>query len=94
MIRPTHVEPRSGYRIWIQYSHGASGEVDLSHLAGRGVFSAWRDRSFFEGVHLTEAGAVAWGEDLDLCPDALYMQLTGLSVEEVMAGATSGAAEA
>ena len=84
MIRPTEVEPRSEYRIWLRYSDGTSGSVDLSHLADRGVFKAWSNRDFFETVHLTPAGGIAWGEDLELCPDALYMQLTGKSADELM----------
>ncbi|MEE8584502.1 MAG: DUF2442 domain-containing protein [Acidobacteriota bacterium] len=87
MIRPADVQARERYRIWIRYSDGAAGEIDLSHLAGRGVFAAWSDRAFFEAVHLTEAGGIAWGKDIDLCPDALYLRLTGKSVEEVMPGA-------
>ena len=77
MTRPTAVEPRMGYRIWIRYSDGVEGEVDLSHLAGRGVFKAWNDRSCFEGVRITEYDAIAWSEELELCPDALYMKVTG-----------------
>lgn len=84
MPRPTEVEPRDGYRIWIRYSDGAAGLINLSSLVGRGVFAAWRNRAFFKTVRLTENGAVAWGEDIELCPDALYMRLTGKSVEEVM----------
>ncbi len=75
MARPTKVEPRDGYRIWICYSDGAAGVVDLSHLVGRGVFKVWKNPAFFQGVHLTTNGAVAWGEDIELCPDALYMRL-------------------
>ena len=41
MIRPKNVEAREGHRIWLEFSDGAAGEVDLSHLAGRGVFFAW-----------------------------------------------------
>ena len=88
LIRPTAVEPREGYRIWLRYSDGVTGEVDLSDLAGHGVFAAWQDRAFFESVRLIEGGAVAWGEDIDLCPDALYLEITGKAVEEVMAGAS------
>ena len=87
VIRPTDVEPRDGYRIWLRYTDGTAGEIDLSHLVGRGVFKAWKNRAFFETVHITSPGAIAWGEDIELCPDALYMQLTGKSVEEVMPGA-------
>ncbi len=86
MIRPTEVEPRDSFRIWLRYSDGAAGEIDLSHLAGRGVFKAWNDRARFEAVHIAPAGGVAWGEDLELCPDALYLRLTGKSVVEVMPG--------
>jgi len=94
MIRLTEVEPRNGFRIWLRYADGVSGEIDLSHLSGRGVFKAWEDRAFFETVHLSEAGAIAWGEEIDLCPDAMYMQLTGKSVDELMPGARATAADA
>ena len=83
MIRPTEVEPRDGYRIRLSYSDGTSGEIDLAHLAGRGVFKAWNDRKRFETVRITSCGAIAWGNDIELCPDALYMRLTGKSVEEM-----------
>lgn len=84
MPRPTEVEPRDGYVIWIRYSDGAAGLINLSSLAGRGVFAMWRSRAFFEAVLLTENGAVVWGEDIKLCSDARYMRLTGKSVKEVM----------
>ena len=87
MIRPTEVEPREGYRIWLQYSDGAAGEIDLSYLAQRGVFKAWNNRAYFETVHIAPAGGIAWGEEVELCPDALYVQLTDKSVAEVMPGA-------
>ena len=87
MIRPVEVEPRRDYRIWLRYSDGAVGEVDLSHLAGRGVFKAWNDPACFETVHIGPSGSVAWGEETELCPDDLYMRLTGKSVAEVMPGA-------
>ena len=86
-MRPIEVEPRDGYRIWIRYSDGSSGEVDLSHLAGRGVFDAWENRAFFENVSIASDGAISWEEDLDLCPDAIYMQLTGKSIEDMMPSA-------
>ena len=84
MIDPIAVEPREGFRIWLRYSDGAEGEVDLSDLAGGGMFRAWDDRACFETVHVTEYGAIAWSEELELCPDALYMRLTGKSVGAVM----------
>ena len=86
MIEAVQVEPRAGYRIWLRYSDGASGEVDLSAIAGRGVFEVWLDRAFFEKVHISGHGSIAWNDDIELCPDALYMQLTGKSVEDMLPG--------
>ena len=52
MITAVEAVPRAGYRIWLRYSDGVSGEVDLSDLTARGVFEAWRDRAFFERVQV------------------------------------------
>ena len=71
------VEARPGHRIWLRYSDGVDGEVDLSHLAGRGVFEGWDDRAFFESVRLDGHGGVVWGRELDVCGEALYIRLTG-----------------
>ena len=86
MIQPTEVEARDGYRIWLRYSDGVAGEIYLSHLAGKGEFKIWDDPGYFEKVHITPYRAIAWDDDIDLCADDLYMELTGKSVEEVMPG--------
>ena len=87
MLRPTAVEPRDGYRIWLRYSDGAAGEIDLSPLAGQGVFAAWEDPACFAGVRLAAHGAIVWDDDLELCPDALYLQLTGKPLSAIMPAA-------
>ena len=68
LIRPTAVEARGGYRIWIQFSDGSAGVIDLSHLAGRGVFEVWLERSNFENVRITPNRAVAWEKTLSFVP--------------------------
>ena len=78
------MKPREGYRIWLRYSDGTEGEVDLSHLVGKGVFKVWDDATYFKRVHLTNYDAIAWDDDLELCPDALYLELTGKSLAELM----------
>ena len=84
MHRPVEVEARSDYRIWIRYQDGSEGEVDLSPVAGRGVFNLWDDYTAFENVRIADDGAIRWSEDVELCPDATYMKLTGQSPEEAL----------
>ena len=83
MFKPLEVRALSGYRIWIRYEDGSEGEVDLSHLAGRGVFALWNDEAAFENVRTAEDGAIRWTEEVELCPDATYFKLTGKTPEEV-----------
>ena len=89
MVRPVEVRAVGSYRIWLRYQDGTEGEVDLSHLAGKGVFTAWDKDGVFAKVKLGPHGAIEWPGDLDVCPDALYLRLTGKQPEEVFAGPDS-----
>jgi hypothetical protein len=81
--RPVDVEARPHYTLWLRYDDGVEGEVDLSHLPGQGVFAAWEDPAVFADVRIGELGEVVWGEAIDMCPDALYLALTGKKPEEL-----------
>ena len=87
LVRPVAVEARGKYRIWLKYADGAEGEVDLSDCAGKGVFKIWDEPGVFESVHLDEYHAVQWTDEVDLCPVALYMEVTGKTWEEVFPNA-------
>ena len=56
------------------------------HSGCYGVFKAWKDPKCFQDVRLGPYGELSWGEDIDLCPDAVYMRLTGKSPEQVFPG--------
>jgi hypothetical protein len=94
MARPIAVKALPKLRIWLRYDDGTEGEIDLSDLAGRGVFQAWEDVSFFDAVRLSAHGAIEWGADIDICPDALYLRLTGKSPEEIFPNLRSVHADA
>jgi hypothetical protein len=66
MKKAVEVKALNDHRIWLRFADGVEGEVDLSHLAGRGVFRAWADRKVFENVHVDGSGAIVWNEELDL----------------------------
>jgi len=78
MERIVAAEPRPNYRLWIRFTGGAEGEVDLNHLVGKGVFDKWRDPAEFTRVFVDPAtGTVAWPGEIDLDPDVLFSRLTG-----------------
>lgn len=88
-MKITAAKPLPNYRLELRFDDGVAGVVDLSTLVGRGVFVAWNTPGVFEQVTITDRGAVAWPGELDLCPDALYLQATGKRVDEVFPGLTN-----
>lgn len=84
MLRPIKVKALDSYRVWVKFSDNSEGIVDLSHLVGRGVFARLKEKSEFEKVYIDlERATIAWGDDLDICPDSLYMQITGKKIEDI-----------
>ena len=85
------IMPLDNYTLWLRYDDGVQGTVDLSHLAGRGVFAAWNDPAVFGKARITEAGAVEWPGEIDLCPDSLYLKVTGKTPKEAFPSITDQA---
>ena len=83
MRKPIEVRALPDYKIWLRYDDGIAGEVDLCQYAGKGVFTLWNDYEAFEKVYIGEADQIAWSDEIDMCPDSMYMQLTGKTVEEI-----------
>ena len=87
MIKPTQVKTLEKYKIWIEFEDGVQGEVDLSHLAGKGFFKKWENREFFGDVKIVfPYRAIQWGgtDELELCTDTFYLQLTGKTYSELV----------
>ena len=83
MRRVTNVKVLQAYRLELTFDDGTSGTVDLSHLAGKGVFACWNDPAAFAQARVGPSGELAWGDQIDLCPDALYLKGTGKKPEEI-----------
>ena len=77
------VKALQGYRLELEFDDGVSGTVDLSDLVGKGVFGLWRDPSTFEQVRIGPSGELVWSDEVDLCPDALYLKVTGRKPEDL-----------
>ena len=69
------VEARSGYRLFVEFSDGIAGEIDLSTRLFGSMFEPLKDPSFFARVRIDEFGAPCWPNGADLAPDAIYERL-------------------
>jgi len=71
------------YRLDLTFDDGTRGTVDLGDLVGKGVFAVWRDYGAFERVRIGSSGELIWDDQIDLCPDALYLKVTGKTPEDI-----------
>ena len=83
MVKLKAVKAQADYKLYLEYDDGATGEVDLSHLAGQGVFSQWNDLAVFEAVAIGSHGEIRWTDNLEICADAMYLKITGKEVEDL-----------
>jgi len=83
MKKVSKVNVLSGYRLELEFDDGVSGIVNLSEDVGKGVFALWCDRLAFEQVRIGSSGELVWGDRIDLCPDALYLKVTGKKPEDL-----------
>jgi hypothetical protein len=70
-------EARDHFKVWVRFEDGLEGEVDLSHLVGKGVFKRWSESpSEFGQLKVDrESGTIVWPGGLDVAPDALYRDI-------------------
>ena len=83
MRKISKVSPREGYCLEVEFDDGVCGIVNLSNLVGKGVFGLWIEPGAFERVRIGSFGELYWDDKVDLCPDSLYLKLTGKTAKEV-----------
>jgi len=87
VIKAVRVEVLGDFRIRVDFEDGVEGIADLSKFAGRGVFRIWDEPGSFEAVRIGTSGEIEWSDEVAVCSDALYLEITGESVDEVFPNA-------
>lgn len=85
MVRPIKIEPLPHYILRLTYSDGVEGTIDLSREVGQGVFAPLKNEAFFRTAYIGQFGQIAWSDDLEICPDAAYEEITGKQASAVHA---------
>ena len=67
------VEPRADYRLWLAFSDGTDGEVDLRRKLWGPVFEPLLNPSYFRRAYVDpDAGTVVWPNGADFAPETLH----------------------
>jgi hypothetical protein len=83
MHRILSVVVLDGYQLDLTFDDGTRGLADLHELVGSGVFALWNNYRTFQNVKIGDGGELVWSDIVDLCPDSLYMRVTGKSPSDV-----------
>lgn len=71
------------YNLRLSFNDGTEGIVDLSDLAGKGVFVAWDKDDLFNKVYIDkESGAISWPGNLDIDTLNCYLQIKEMTYNQ------------
>ena len=83
MHKIVNVTVLEDYKVKLEYADGIQGIADLSDLVGKGVFVLWNDYIAFQNVKIGSSGELSWSDQIDLCPDSLYLRITHQEPEDL-----------
>jgi hypothetical protein len=76
MIRVLACKANRDYELWLRFSDGIEGSVDLSRLLDIGCFKLWRDvEAFLEARPHPQTGAAWWPVGVSLNAEILHADL-------------------
>ena len=76
MIRPITLKPLPNWKLEVIFKDGVKGIYDMSQSIGKGVFSPLKDPVKFSQVRIGEFGQIAWSDEMEICSDAVYKELS------------------
>jgi hypothetical protein len=82
MKKITDLKVLPNFRLWLRFDDGVEGEIDFSGKPRTGVFAYWNDYENFRRARVGDAGELFWNEEIDFCPDSLWLQVTGQTARE------------
>ncbi|MCL2638419.1 MAG: DUF2442 domain-containing protein [Oscillospiraceae bacterium] len=69
--RVLDVLPTEDYKLFLTFNNGEKRVFDVKNILNLPAFKKLSNKEFFKAVK-TEYGTIAWGNDIDYCPDTLY----------------------
>lgn len=75
-------KPYPEFKLYVEFDDGVSGIIDLSKWKNNLAFSNWNEDDNFNKFKITKDKKIEWFEDIDMDPDAFYLQLINQTFEE------------
>jgi metal-dependent amidase/aminoacylase/carboxypeptidase family protein len=70
--RVKNVKPEQDYTLYLLFTNGEEGILDMKPYLDKGIFRELQDVSMFNSVH-PFLGTIQWANEADLCPDTVYL---------------------
>ena len=84
MKKITAIKVLENFRVRLHFNDGVEGEVDFSSKPRTGVFAFWSSYENFRKARIGDSGELLWNDQLDFCPDSLWLQVTGENPEMLL----------
>ena len=84
MKKITAIKVLEDSRLWLRFDDGVEGEVDFSRKPRTGVYGWWNSYENFRKARIGDCGELLWNDQLDFCPDSLWLQVTGQKPEVLL----------
>jgi len=76
IAKPVKVKALEKYLIWLKYDDGTEGTVDISDVAGKGIFKIWDKNNNFSNAYINkETDGIAWSDEVEIDPETVYLQI-------------------
>lgn len=72
LIRVKSVKPLDGYKLLLTFTNDEKKIYDMSDKLEYEVFKPLSDIDMFRRAYV-ECGTVTWNDEIDICPDTMYM---------------------
>lgn len=69
-----NVKVLKDYNLLLEFNNREIRVFDVKPLLDKPVFQPLKNKAFFKKVHVIYNYTIGWNDDIDMCPDSLYMQ--------------------